>query len=107
MRLFDNAYLSTYKHLLLPMKVTALIVLFILPLFSFCQDSMATHYKIYNTAKKAPATLNDIINDMAKADVLFFGEEHNDSTGHILEYLVFKKLSEKYPGKAALSMEMF
>jgi len=48
-----------------------------------------------------------MVNDMAKADVLFFGEEHNDSTGHYLEYTLFKKLAEKYPGKIALSMEMF
>jgi len=44
---------------------------------------------------------------MANADVLFFGEDHSDSTGHYLEYTLFKKLSEQYPGKIALSMEMF
>ncbi|MDB5032259.1 MAG: hypothetical protein JWP71_2980 [Mucilaginibacter sp.] len=52
-------------------------------------------------------SLNDIVNNMNKADVLFFGEEHNDSIGHVVEYTLFKKLSEKYPGKTALSMEMF
>lgn len=50
---------------------------------------------------------DDIINDMANADVLFFGEEHNDSTAHYLEFALFKKLAEKYPQKTALSMEMF
>lgn len=44
---------------------------------------------------------------MANADVIFFGEEHNDSTAHYLEFSLFKKLSEKYPQKTALSMEMF
>jgi uncharacterized iron-regulated protein len=52
-------------------------------------------------------TVDDIVNDLAKADILFFGEEHNDSTGHYLECALFKKLAEKYPGKVALSMEMF
>ncbi len=44
---------------------------------------------------------------MARADILFFGEEHNDSTAHYLEYTLLKKLAEKFPGKTALSMEMF
>nr|WP_294948138.1 ChaN family lipoprotein [uncultured Mucilaginibacter sp.] len=89
------------------MKFSAALLLCLLPIAAFCQDPMAAHYKVYNTAKNAQATLDDVVNDMAKADVLFFGEEHNDSTGHYLEALVFKKLIEKYPGKLALSMEMF
>ncbi len=44
---------------------------------------------------------------MASGDVLFFGEEHNDSTAHQLEFQLLKQLSEKYPGKVALSIEMF
>jgi len=46
--------------------------------------------------------LDDIVNDMDNADVVFFGEEHNDSTGHYLECALFKKISVKYPGKTAL-----
>ncbi|MBK0379564.1 ChaN family lipoprotein [Mucilaginibacter sp. SD-g] len=87
--------------------MSVLSFLLIFPLVGFCQDSLSTHYKIYNTSTKTTATLENVINDMANADVLFFGEEHNDSTGHQLEYLLFKKLAEKYPGKTALSMEMF
>lgn len=89
------------------MKFIAALLFLSLPIAAFCQGPMEANYKIYNTAKKAPATLDDIVADMAKADVLFFGEEHNDSTGHYLEALVFKKLIEKYPAKMALSMEMF
>jgi uncharacterized iron-regulated protein len=44
---------------------------------------------------------------MNNADVLFFGEEHNDSTCHVLELTLLTKLTAKYPGKTALSMEMF
>ncbi|MBD1391789.1 ChaN family lipoprotein [Mucilaginibacter glaciei] len=89
------------------MKFTAVLLLIFAPLFAFCQDPMAKHYKIYNTAKKILATLDDVVSDMSKADVLFFGEEHNDSTGHYLEQVLFKKLVDKYPAKTALSMEMF
>ncbi|RYU91458.1 hypothetical protein EWM62_05830 [Mucilaginibacter terrigena] len=89
------------------MKFSAVLLLLILPAIAFCQDPMAQNYKIYNTAKQRLATADEIINDLDKADVLFFGEEHNDSTGHYLESLLFKKIADKYPGKAALSMEMF
>ena len=84
-----------------------ILILFLTPLFGFSQDTLSKHYKIYSTTKQKIVSLDNIVSDMANADVLFFGEEHNDSTGHILEYMLFKKLLEKYPGKTALSMEMF
>lgn len=85
------------------MKRFCLLLLALLPLISSAQST----YKIYNTATQKPATLDDIINDMAKADVLFYGEEHNDSIGHTLELALFTKLVEKYQAKAVLSLEMF
>lgn len=89
------------------MKITVFIVLLLLPFSIFCQDSIANHYKIYNTQTNKLVPVDDMIGNMDKADVLFFGEEHNDSIGHQLEYIILKKLAERYPGKAALSMEMF
>lgn len=50
---------------------------------------------------------DDIVSDMQNADVLFFGEEHNDTVCHYLEQLLLVKLSEKYSGRTALSVEMF
>jgi uncharacterized iron-regulated protein len=88
------------------MKTLAFFLL-VLPLFALSQDSLSTHYKIYSVAKQKVISLDDIANDIKNADVLFFGEEHNDSTGHYLERALFKKLADKYPGKIALSMEMF
>jgi len=83
------------------------LALLLLPVCALCQDGMEKHYKIYSSSKQKIVTLDDIVNDMANADVLFFGEEHNDSTGHYLEYALFKKLFNKFPGDMALSMEMF
>jgi uncharacterized iron-regulated protein len=85
------------------MKLYTLLLALCLPLLSAAQSN----YKIYNTATQKPATLDDIINDMAKADVLFYGEEHNDSVGHTLELALFTKITEKYPNQATLSLEMF
>ncbi|HWZ02295.1 MAG TPA: ChaN family lipoprotein [Mucilaginibacter sp.] len=89
------------------MKLSAVFLLVVLPFCVFSQDSLSGHYKIYSVAKQKTVSLDDITDDMLNADVLFFGEEHNDSTGHFLEYSLFKKLSQKYPDKTALSMEMF
>jgi uncharacterized iron-regulated protein len=83
------------------------LFLFLFPFCAFSQDSLSRHYKIYSTAKQKIVTADEIAADMANADILFFGEEHSDSTGHYLEQLIFKKLSALYPGKIALSMEMF
>ena len=55
------------------MKFAAVLLLLLSPLFALCQEPMAQHYKVYNTVKKSAATLDDIINDMGKADVFFFG----------------------------------
>jgi uncharacterized iron-regulated protein len=89
------------------MKLLSLLFFTSLSLTALAQELPATHYKIYSTSAQKIITPDDIINDMAGADVLFFGEEHNDSTAHYLEFNLFKKLSEKYPQKTALSMEMF
>jgi len=88
------------------MKWSLLLICF-LPAVLFGQDSLSSHYKIYSTAAQKVVTLDDIAGGMADADVLFFGEEHSDSTGHYLEQMLFKKLTARYPGQVALSMEMF
>ncbi len=70
-------------------------------------QEISSHYKIYDVKKQKNISVDDIIADMAMADVLFFGEDHNDSIGHYLETEIFKKLSTAYPNKTALSLEMF
>jgi len=85
------------------MNIKLFIILTCVPFLSVAQ----VNYKVYNTATQKPATLDDIINEMARADVLFYGEEHNDSIGHTIELTLLTKLAEKYPGKTALSLEMF
>lgn len=89
------------------MKLTLAILLIFLSTITMAQELSSSHYKIYSIIARKIISPDVIINDMANADVLFFGEEHNDSTAHYLEFTLFKKLAEKYPQKAALSMEMF
>lgn len=75
--------------------------------FTVAQDSMSVHYKIYDTKTKQVIGIEKIVADMAEADVLFFGELHNDSAGHYLENKIFRALHAAYSDKIVLSMEMF
>ncbi|HTD39035.1 MAG TPA: ChaN family lipoprotein [Mucilaginibacter sp.] len=88
------------------MRFIVILSLIFLPVLAFCQEDFSRHYKIYDTKNQKLISTDDIINNMNNVDVLFFGEEHNDSTCHVLELILFTKLAAKYPGKAALSMEM-
>ncbi|PWS29425.1 hypothetical protein DHW03_06315 [Pedobacter yonginense] len=88
------------------MKILVLMVAFMLPSIVYAQN-INTTFKVYDVKKQKTISLDDIVLDVEKADVLFFGEEHNDSIGHILEAELFKKLNEKYPKQIALSLEMF
>jgi len=88
------------------MKYSLLIIALITTTTLFAQNN-GDNYKIYDVKKQKLIVLDDIIADMDKADVLFYGEDHNDSIGHYLEAEIFKKLNEKYPKKTALTLEMF
>lgn len=76
-------------------------------LSSFSQAGIEKHYKIYNTHTKLLTTPDQVAADCKNADILFFGEEHNDSAGHYLETAIFKALHKLYGDKLTLSMEMF
>ena len=65
------------------------------------------NYKIFSVKTGKEVMLSDIVNDAANYDVVFFGEEHNDSVGHYLESKLFELLFEKYNSSLTLSMEMF
>ena len=89
------------------MKLSTILLAVFLPIQAFSQENIIQYYKIYDTKSQREIPVDNIINDMQNADVLFFGEEHNDTTCHVLELAIFDQLSKKYPGKLALSMEMF
>lgn len=86
-------------------RLFILLCIFI-PLLVTAQD-LSKHYKIYDVKKQKIVSVDDIVIDLAAANVLFFGEEHNDSVGHYLEATLFSKIASAFPGKVALTMEMF
>jgi len=89
------------------MKWIVSLLFFSFSVMGYAQDSISAHYKIYDTRTKQIVAIDKIVADMADADVLFFGEEHNDSAGHYLENKIFRSLHTQYGEKVVLSMEMF
>ncbi len=65
------------------------------------------NYRIYSVKLAKEVSINDIADDMKNNDVLFYGEEHNDSVTHYLENKIFETLFQKYSNTMTLSMEMF
>lgn len=63
-------------------------------------------YIIYDTHKQAEITLQELAASLDHVDIVFFGEEHNDSAAHILQYELLSAMDERYD-RVALSMEMF
>jgi len=87
-------------------KTLLIFPLLIIGFQSFGQVS-EKNYKIYSQKSGKEVTLNNIAEDMKNYDVLFFGEEHNDSVAHYLENKMFEILYLKFTNSITLSMEMF
>jgi uncharacterized iron-regulated protein len=82
---------------------TLLVLIFGTPSFSQTMD----HYRIFSTLTNKEVTLEDIAANMQGYDVLFYGEEHNDSIAHNLQLQLLTLLFNKYQSNVALSLEMF
>jgi uncharacterized iron-regulated protein len=65
------------------------------------------NYRLYSMKLGKEVTMKDIADDMKNYDVVFYGEEHNDSVTHYAEKTLFKTLYDTYNNTMTLSMEMF
>jgi uncharacterized iron-regulated protein len=85
------------------------LVLFICTVLALTQKAQPTekNYRIYSVKLAREILINDIVEDMLHQDVLFYGEEHNDSVTHYLEYKIFETLHQRFSSSVTLSMEMF
>lgn len=75
--------------------------------FSINAQITESHYKIYSVKAEKEVSLAEIAMDMQNSDVLFFGEEHNDSVSHFLEQKMLEAMHNQFGNNTALSMEMF
>lgn len=89
------------------MKQTILFLFFTAVVCNASAQLSEANYRIYSVKLDKEVPLNVVAEDLINYDVLFFGEEHNDSVTHYLEKTLFALLYDKYGNDLALSMEMF
>jgi len=63
-------------------------------------------YRLF-TAAGRPADYDKMLAQLAQADVVFFGEQHNDPIAHWLELQVARDLAQRKQGQLVLGFEMF
>jgi len=63
-------------------------------------------YLLYNATGKF-LSYNKMINELSMADVVFFGEYHNNPISHWLEYEVTKSIYQQKKGNIIMGAEMF
>lgn len=66
-----------------------------------------TPFKVYNSYTGEKMNMLNLADAIQNTDVLFWGEVHDDTIGHILELKMLKLLNERYPNHLVLSLEMF
>lgn len=91
------------------MNLLKSILLCFILLINFISNAQITdkNYRIYSVKLGKEVTLTEIAEDMENYDVLFFGEEHNDSVTHYLENKMLEAMFLKFGNDVMLSMEMF
>lgn len=65
------------------------------------------NYMIYSNQTNSEITLDQLAKLAGEYDVVLFGEEHNDSVAHFLQFALYEKMHEKFGDSVVLSMEMF
>ncbi len=68
--------------------------------------SSYTPHRVYYSRKKAFADFESMLADVAKADLVFLGEEHDDPATHRLERATLEGIGRRR-GQVVLAMEMF
>lgn len=64
-------------------------------------------YRIYSSKINKEIAIPDLVQTIQADEALVFGEQHDDSIGHQLEYLIFRELAGRFNGRLTLAMEMF
>jgi uncharacterized iron-regulated protein len=86
------------------MRILSILFLFILTFVTNAQDKPA--YKIF-TGEGKKADFHDMLKHALKADVIFFGELHDNPIAHWLEFELTKDLFAEKDSNLILAAEMF
>ncbi|MCA8829017.1 ChaN family lipoprotein [Hymenobacter pini] len=86
------------------MRTSLFLLALLFSLAVQAQDKPA--YRLFTAAGK-PTGYNQMLQELARADVVFFGEQHNDPIGHWLELQLTRDLLRLRQGRLVLGLEMF
>jgi uncharacterized iron-regulated protein len=86
------------------MKLPVTLIVLTMSLYAFSQDKPA--YKIF-TGEGKKADYGDMLKELSKADIVFFGELHDDPIAHWLELEITKSLFAEKGRDLVLGAEMF
>ncbi|MBT2558562.1 ChaN family lipoprotein [Hymenobacter sp. ISL-91] len=86
------------------MRILLFMLLLIGPMLGRAQDRPA--YRLFAAAGK-PVGYEAMLKKLAAADVVFFGEQHNDPMAHWLQLQLTKDLLRLKQGQLVLGLEMF
>lgn len=89
--------------------ISLLLTFFVATAFISDDNKVLTekNYMIHSNQTNAEITLDNLVTLAGQYDVILFGEEHNDSVAHYLQFALYEKMHAKYGDSVALTMEMF
>ena len=87
------------------MKITTTLIILI-AIISLAFTSELTAYNIFNNKGKVKK-FDKVIDKISEADIVFFGELHNNSISHWLEFEVAKALYQKHGDSFVMGAEMY
>ncbi|HCF27305.1 MAG TPA: hypothetical protein DEV81_08920 [Cyanobacteria bacterium UBA11049] len=63
--------------------------------------------ELNDTCKQRITTFSDALKELAKANVVYLGETHDNSEDHKIQLQIIQELQRRNPKKIAIAMEMF
>ncbi len=87
-------------------RIVLPVLLLWLALFSSVHADIRNDTPIF-TGPGAAIAYGAMLSDLARADVVFFGELHGNALSHEMERTLLRDLCERLPGAIAVGMEMF
>jgi uncharacterized iron-regulated protein len=75
--------------------------------FSISAASYAQKFTVYTAADMRPISVDSAALSLSTANVIFFGEQHDDSLTHVAENELLQALYKIRQGELILSLEMF
>lgn len=88
------------------MRYYFLLMIMLISCYALAQQA-GQDYKLYDVLSNKETTVAQVTDKIRKGDILIFGEQHDDSIGHLMEQEFLEALYARQGKELILSMEMF